>query len=139
MPPAPASTATPAGMSAPRAAATNASGTASRKANRPSLYAAGRVLAAGQEEEEFGGAAAAVEDGRLGVAGLELRIVAGGDAAGREGAGAERAVVEVEWMASREYRAVIGDRGPGRSGPKSASASPACATTSAATATSQIG
>ena len=103
------------------------------------LVRGGAILAAAQEQEEFGGPAAAVEDGRLGVAGLELGIVTGGDAAGREGAGPERAVVEVERMPPGEDGPIVGDRGPGRSGPKRSSARPACATTSAATAMSHTG
>ena len=95
----------PAGSPAPRAAATNASGTSEQEGEQAELVRGRAVPAAGEEEEQFGRPAAAVEDGRLRVSGLELRVVAGGGAAVAEGAGPERAVVEVERVPAGEDRA----------------------------------
>jgi len=71
------------------------------------LVRGGAVAAAGQRQGQFGGPAAAVEDRRLGVAGVEGGVVARRAAALAQGPGAEVAVVEVQRVAARQDRPVV--------------------------------
>ena len=73
----------------------------------------GPIFAAGEREEEFRGAASAIEDGSLRIPRLEVRIVAGRAAGEVEVLGPERAVVQVQRMPAGQYWAIVENGGEG--------------------------
>ena len=88
------------------------------------LVGAGVEGAAQDRQGQLGRPTAAVEDGGLGVARVESRVVAGQRAALAQGLRAEVAVIQVERVATREDGSVVDQRGPGMFGAEQAQGEP---------------
>src|SRR5689334_10506291 len=67
----------------------------------------------GQKLGPFGGAAITVEDGRLGIAGVEGGVVAAVRTPAAPRGRAERAMIQVQWVLARDDRFIVPHPRPG--------------------------